>query len=316
MRTNGVRAAWADDRAALGAWLTIPSGFSAEIMAHAGFDWVCVDMQHGVIDYQQMVVMLQAISATDVDAARARAVERARHHRQVARRRRARRDHPDGEHAARKPSARCASCRYAPAGGRSYGPLRANYYVGFDYFEQRQRRRALHRDDRDARSRRPRRRDPLGARDRRRLHRARRPQHHARPAARARPRRAGLHRRDRAHRRVAAARTASCPGIAGNQITAPKRVEQGFRLVEVASDARLLGLGAGRGAAGGRARRHVDARSPPTSDAAPKAPIVSAVTPRPAAPRAARRLGPRGRRLRPRDRASCAERSPTREACS
>jgi 4-hydroxy-2-oxoheptanedioate aldolase len=46
MRANGVRDAWADDRAALGAWLTIPSGFSAEIMAHAGFDWVCVDMQH------------------------------------------------------------------------------------------------------------------------------------------------------------------------------------------------------------------------------------------------------------------------------
>jgi 4-hydroxy-2-oxoheptanedioate aldolase len=35
------------------------------------------------------------------------------------------------------------------------------------------------------------------------------------------------------------------PGIAGNQKTAPKRVEQGFRLVEVASDARLLGVGAG-----------------------------------------------------------------------
>src|SRR5882724_6594571 len=57
---------WADDRAALGAWLTIGSGFSAEIMAHAGFDWACVDMQHGVIDYQLMVTMLQAMSGTSV----------------------------------------------------------------------------------------------------------------------------------------------------------------------------------------------------------------------------------------------------------
>src|SRR5215475_3972319 len=66
MRANGIRAAWAADRAALGAWLTIASGFSAEIMAHAGFDWACVDMQHGVIDYAQMVGMLQAMSETPI----------------------------------------------------------------------------------------------------------------------------------------------------------------------------------------------------------------------------------------------------------
>ena len=66
MRPNGLREAWAKDQATFGGWLTIPSGFSAEIMAHAGFDWVCVDTQHGVIDYQQMVGMLQAVSSTAV----------------------------------------------------------------------------------------------------------------------------------------------------------------------------------------------------------------------------------------------------------
>jgi len=35
------------------------------------------------------------------------------------------------------------------------------------------------------------------------------------------------------------------PGIAGNQQTAPKRIEQGFRLVEVAADAALLARAAG-----------------------------------------------------------------------
>ena len=35
------------------------------------------------------------------------------------------------------------------------------------------------------------------------------------------------------------------PGIAGNAETAVKRLAQGFRLVEVASDAGLLGVGAG-----------------------------------------------------------------------
>jgi hypothetical protein len=34
------------------------------------------------------------------------------------------------------------------------------------------------------------------------------------------------------------------PGIAGNAKTAPKRLQQGFRLVEVASDIGLLGLAA------------------------------------------------------------------------
>ena len=61
MRDNVLRAIWAQRGSALGGWLTLPSSVSAEIMAHAGFDWVCVDMQHGLIDYAQMVHMLQGI---------------------------------------------------------------------------------------------------------------------------------------------------------------------------------------------------------------------------------------------------------------
>jgi len=53
MRENLVRKRWAAGEPALGAWLTIPSSFSAETIAHAGFDWVCIDMQHGVIEYAQ-----------------------------------------------------------------------------------------------------------------------------------------------------------------------------------------------------------------------------------------------------------------------
>src|SRR5438876_29098 len=33
-------------------------------MAHQGFDSLTVDMQHGVVDYQAAVTMLQAISTT------------------------------------------------------------------------------------------------------------------------------------------------------------------------------------------------------------------------------------------------------------
>ncbi len=51
---------------ALGGWLAIPSTFSAEVMAYRGFDYICLDMQHGLIDYQVAVTMIQAINATPV----------------------------------------------------------------------------------------------------------------------------------------------------------------------------------------------------------------------------------------------------------
>ena len=64
MRENRLRTLWRADQAAVNGWLAIPSAFSAEVMAHQGWDSLTIDMQHGVIDYQAMVGMLQAISAT------------------------------------------------------------------------------------------------------------------------------------------------------------------------------------------------------------------------------------------------------------
>lgn len=65
MKANRVLERWRAGEVALGGWLAIPSAFSAEIMAYRGFDYICLDMQHGVIDYQVAVNMLQTISATD-----------------------------------------------------------------------------------------------------------------------------------------------------------------------------------------------------------------------------------------------------------
>jgi 4-hydroxy-2-oxoheptanedioate aldolase len=64
MRENAMRKLWQEDRPALGGWLSIPSAFSAEAMAHHGLDWLCIDMQHGLIDYETALAMLQAISTT------------------------------------------------------------------------------------------------------------------------------------------------------------------------------------------------------------------------------------------------------------
>ncbi|MGO9872543.1 MAG: HpcH/HpaI aldolase family protein [Acidimicrobiia bacterium] len=244
MRPNGVREMWAAGLPALGAWLMIPSAFSAEIIAHAGFDWVCVDMQHGVIDYSQMVTMLQAVSYTDVTPlvrvpwnepgiigktldAGARGVivpmvnSRA-----------------DAERAVQ-------ACRYAPAGARSYGPVRATYSAGFDYFARANddvlcivmvetREAVAHVDE------------ILSVRGVDAVY--------VGPAdlslTLGLPPAAD---QDAASFTDAIARILeSCekngvvPGIAGNQKTAPKRVQQGFRLVEVAADAAVLSSGVGQ----------------------------------------------------------------------
>jgi len=212
-------------------------------MAHAGFDWVCIDMQHGVIDYAQMVTMLQAVSSTAVTPlvrvpwnepgiigksldAGARGViipmvnSRA-----------------DAERAVR-------ACRYAPLGARSYGPVRANYAVGFDYFTNAnedvlcivmvETRDAVDQVDKilsvpgvDA--------VYVGPADLSvTLGLPPAPDHDAVEFNDALTTILGA---CRAHGVV--------PGIAGNQQTAPKRIEQGFRLVEVAADAALLARGAG-----------------------------------------------------------------------
>ena len=90
MAQNRLRQLWEEDKPALGCWLSIPDSFCAEMIAHLGFDWLCIDMQHGLIDYQRALTMLQAISDDAGGARRARALERPGDHHEDARRRRLR----------------------------------------------------------------------------------------------------------------------------------------------------------------------------------------------------------------------------------
>ena len=134
MRANATKAKWRRGEVTFGAWLSIPSSYSAEIVAHQPFDWVCIDMQHGVIDYAVAVTMLQAIGTTDVTP-----IVRV----------------PWNEfsiigkmldagamgiivpmvNSVDEAQAAVAACRYFPAGARSYGPTRAGLYAGPDYFD-------------------------------------------------------------------------------------------------------------------------------------------------------------------------------------
>ncbi len=49
-----------------GAWMQLCSPISAEIMAHAGFDWLLVDLEHSPCSFETLTHQFQAMAATDV----------------------------------------------------------------------------------------------------------------------------------------------------------------------------------------------------------------------------------------------------------
>ena len=57
-----LRERWAAGKNTLGVWLSTPSSVTAEAAGHVGFDYVCVDTQHGASEYQVSVGMFQAIA--------------------------------------------------------------------------------------------------------------------------------------------------------------------------------------------------------------------------------------------------------------
>lgn len=63
-----LRELWDRGQPTVGGWCVIPSPFAAELMGRAGYDWVCIDTQHGLIAYDQMLPMLQALAATATPA--------------------------------------------------------------------------------------------------------------------------------------------------------------------------------------------------------------------------------------------------------
>ena len=132
MRENAVKRLWQQDKPALGGWLSIGNTFSAEVMAAQDLDWLCLDMQHGVIGYDTAVPMLQTISATGVtpivrvpwcDPAMIMKMLDAGAYGIIV---------PLVNDRAQAEAA-AAACRFPPRGIRSHGPTRAAYYAGFDY---------------------------------------------------------------------------------------------------------------------------------------------------------------------------------------
>jgi 4-hydroxy-2-oxoheptanedioate aldolase len=132
MRENLLKTLWQEDAYAVNGWLSLPATFSAEVMAHRGWDSLTIDLQHGLIDYQSAVGMLQAISTTRtvplvrvpwLDPAIIMKVLDAGAYGVIC----------PMINSATEAAAFVAACRYPPAGIRSCGPIRANIYAGPDY---------------------------------------------------------------------------------------------------------------------------------------------------------------------------------------
>ena len=135
MRVNRVKELWIKQQVAIGGWLSIPSGISAEIMAHQEWDVLAIDMQHALVSVSEMVPMLTAISTTDVTPfVRVPWLEPGIIMKAL----------DAGSYGVicpmintREDAERFVSyCRYAPQGTRSFGPGRAVLYAGNDYIMQ------------------------------------------------------------------------------------------------------------------------------------------------------------------------------------
>jgi 4-hydroxy-2-oxoheptanedioate aldolase len=108
----------------VGGWCTIGDPYAAEIISRAGYEWVCIDAQHGMVDDASTVGMLQAIAAAGVPS-----LVRVRWNRPeiIGRALDAGAqgvivpmvNDPESAEAAVR------ACRYAPDGQRSFGPARA-----------------------------------------------------------------------------------------------------------------------------------------------------------------------------------------------
>lgn len=132
MRANRLISLMSQNIPVINGWLSIPSAWTAELMAHVGCDSLVVDMQHGPIGLETAITMLQAISTTDVvpmvrvpwnDPALLMAVLDAGAYGVIC----------PMVNTREQAEAFVSACRYPPLGERSYGPTRGQLYGGEDY---------------------------------------------------------------------------------------------------------------------------------------------------------------------------------------
>lgn len=128
MSRNLLKARFSCGQNAVGAWSSLGSAFAAELCAAEGFDYVCVDLQHGLLHFDAMAPVLVAISRTGVSPI-VRVPANQPHHIGKAL--------DAGAEAVVIPMVNSrdeaeravGGCRYAPEGTRSFGPVRSGLFL-------------------------------------------------------------------------------------------------------------------------------------------------------------------------------------------
>lgn len=124
---------WSRGETTTNGWLVVPQPFVAEIASRAGFDSLCIDMQHGLVDYGALVGLLQATTTTSVPALVRVPWNEPSILMRVLDMGAAGVIVPMVETADEAERA-VAACRYPPRGHRSFGPARAGIVIGDEYF--------------------------------------------------------------------------------------------------------------------------------------------------------------------------------------
>jgi 4-hydroxy-2-oxoheptanedioate aldolase len=132
MRQNIALAKWRRNEPSVGAWLSLANVHTAEMIANAGFDWVVLDLQHGLLEYGDLLRMLPAISTTETTPLVRVASNNLPEINKVL---------DAGAMGVIVPlvntpeqaAAAVSACRYPPDGTRSFGPTRAALYGGRNY---------------------------------------------------------------------------------------------------------------------------------------------------------------------------------------
>jgi 4-hydroxy-2-oxoheptanedioate aldolase len=135
VRSNTLREVLEAGRVAVCGWISSDSAYAAEVLSHAGYDTVTVDVQHGMFGVDRAVTLLQAVSAGPaMPMARVPSL-----------------DPPvigklldagaygiicPAVDTAEQATAFVRAMRYPPTGERSYGPSRGLLYGGPDYSER------------------------------------------------------------------------------------------------------------------------------------------------------------------------------------
>ena len=234
---------------AVGTWLSLGSITAARFLARTGFDWLTVDIEHSLVDWETATHMFGAIADAGCTALARVPRQPPRPHQARAGQRRARRRRADGQHPRRRREDAVAACLYPPRGNRRVGG--SVHALNFGAA----RRRTTTRKANDEmlivlqcehiQAVRERRRSLLGAGHRRRVRRPQRPgrQHarHGRQAA-ASPRRSS--RRSRTSWRRARSTSVAAGVHAFSVEEAKLRIEEGWQFIAVNSELKFMVDGA------------------------------------------------------------------------